>query len=169
MPSPARPTASRSGVAKIAVTAPGDPLPCGLAAQTCADQSGLLACIDDYYANDGACGTTTELATFPSFTALPPPNNYQADCFADSPPCTATATEVRAALDSAGNLLMPVDWSGVLVRNGNVPVPRLMRAQIKSPVPVSLEDAVFIGSYTPEGGKLPPIFEPQKDPTVTDP
>lgn len=160
---------TRAGPAKIAVSAPGDPLPCGLAAQSCGEQSGLLACIDDYFANDGACGTTTPLATFPSFTALPPPNNYQADCFADSPPCTATATEVRAALDSDGNLLMPVDWTGILVRNGAIPVPRLMRAQIKSPVPIRLEDAVFIGSYTPEGGKLPPIFEPQKDPTVSDP
>ena len=160
---------TRSGVAKIAVTAPGDALPCALATETCDEQSGLLACIDDYYANDGACGTSTELATFPSFTALPPPNNYQADCFADSPPCTATATEVRAAIDGDGNLLLPVDWSGVLVRNGGVPVPRLMRSQIKSPVPVTLDDPVFIGSYTPEGGKLPPIFEPQKDPSVTDP
>ncbi len=160
---------TRAGPAKIAVSSPGAPLPCGLATQTCGQQNGLRACIDDYFANDGACGTGTPLATFPSFTALPPPNNYQADCFADSPPCTATATEVRAALDADGNLLMPVDWTGVLVRNGNIPVPRLMRAQIKSPVPVSLDDAVFIGSYTPEGGQLPPIFEPQKDPTVDDP
>lgn len=160
---------TRAGPTKIAVSAPGQPLPCGLATQTCGAQVGLRACIDTYFANDGACGTSTPLATFPSFTALPPPNDYQADCFADSPPCTATATEVRAALDADGNLLMPVDWSGVLVRNGAIPVPRLMRAQIKSPVPLRLEDAVFVGSYTPEGGKLPPIFEPQKDPSVSDP
>jgi hypothetical protein len=47
-----------SGPAVIAVTQKTDPLPCQLATQTCAAQSGLLACVGDLYANDGACGTT---------------------------------------------------------------------------------------------------------------
>ncbi len=158
-----------AGQAKIAISPAGSPLPCGLATQTCGAQSGLLACIDGYYANDGNCGTGTQLATFPSFTALPPPNDYQADCFDDSPPCTASATEVRAALDSAGNLLTPFRWTGILVRDSGVPVPRLLQSRIKSPVPFSLSVPIYIGSYTPEGGLLPPIFEPQRDPNVMDP
>ncbi len=158
-----------AGPAKIAISAPGAALPCGLATQSCSTQSGLLACIDDYYANDGKCGTGTALATFPGFTALPPPNDYQGDCFDDSPPCTANATEVRAALDKDGNLLTPFQWGGILVRDAGVPVPRLLQSRIKSPVPFTLDDAIYIGSYTPEGGLLPPIFEPQRDPTVMDP
>jgi hypothetical protein len=159
-----------SGPVKIAVTAAGQPLPCGLATASCASTPGLTACIDEYFANDGACGTGVPLETFPTFTALPPPNDYAADCFRESPPCTALAEEVRAALDRDGNLLLPVNWQGILVRNAGVPVPRLLRTRIKSPLPFQAPDQVFFGSYTPGGGKLPPIFEPQFDPltAITD-
>ncbi len=155
-----------AGPAAIAVTAPGDALPCQLATNTCASQSGLIACVDDFFANDGACGTSVPNATFAHFTALPPPNNYQADCFKDDPPCDINAFgELRFAVDTAGNLLFPVGWQGVLVP-ANVPVPRLLRTRVKSPLPFRVPDQVFIGSFTPEGGKLPPIFEPQIDPTA---
>ena len=52
------PTDARTlaGPAAIAVSDPTVPLPCGLVAGTCAATSGLRACIDDYFANDGACG-----------------------------------------------------------------------------------------------------------------
>ena len=156
-----------AGPVKIAIspsTAPS--LPCGLAAQTCSAQTGLLACIDNYYANDGNCGSGTPLATFPSFTALPPPNDYQAVCFDDSPPCTATAQEVHAALDANGNLLTPFDWTGILVRDRGIPVPRLLNNRVRSPLQFTIDDPIYIGSFTPEGGELPPIFEPQRDSTV---
>ncbi len=155
-----------AGPARIGVTAPGDPLPCGLASAGCGAQSGLIACIDDYYANDGACGTGVPNATFPSFTALPPPNDFAAQCYSESPPCTATATEARGAVDSAGNLLLPCGWSGVLVDDVGVPVPRLLRVRIDPPVLFQAPDQVFLSSFTPEGGKLPPIFEPQIDPNA---
>ncbi len=154
-----------AGPVRIGVSAAGDPLPCGLATAGCTSQPGVLACIDDFFANDGACGTSVPDGTFPQFTALPPPNDYAADCFHEPGPCTASATEVRGALDGAGNLLVPIDWSRILVP-GSVPVPRLLRARLEAPVPVTMPDAVFLGSFTPEGGKLPPIFEPQLDPTV---
>jgi Tol biopolymer transport system component len=161
-----------SGPATIAVTAPGDALPCQLAADTCASQSNLIACVDDLFANDGACGAAVPNGTFPHFIALPPPNNYAADCFSDGPPpngpCNPTATELHAAVDGAGNLLIPVGWQGVLVP-GSVPVPRLLRTRLRPPVPFSIPDQVFLGSFSPEGGKLPPIFEPQIDPTSTNP
>jgi Tol biopolymer transport system component len=155
-----------SGPATIAVTDPSAPLPCQLATHTCASQSGLIACVDDFFANDGACGTSVPQGTFTHFTALPQPNNYQADCFTDSPPCSLSAMgELRFATDIQGNLLFPVDWQGVLVPS-NVPVPRLLHTQVKSPLPFRVPDQVFIGSFTPEGGKLPPIFEPQIDQTA---
>jgi hypothetical protein len=157
-----------TGPVTIAVTPQGAPLPCALASETCAEQTGLLACIDGLYANDGACGTTAPDALFPSFTALPVTNDYQADCFAGAPPCTATATEVRAALDAEGNLLMPFLWRGVLTSDQGLPVPRLVRFRTKSPLPFTVPGQVFLGSFTPEGGKLPPILEPQFDPTVAD-
>jgi Tol biopolymer transport system component len=155
-----------SGPATIAVTDPSDPLPCQLATNTCASRSGLIACVDNFFANDGACGTSVPHSTFTHFTALPQPNSYQADCFAESPPCNISAMgELRFATDIQGNLLFPVDWQGVLVPS-SVPVPRLLHTQVKSPLPFRVPDQVFIGSFTPEGGKLPPIFEPQIDQTA---
>ena len=75
---------------------------------------------------------------------------------------------MRVAVDAAGNLLMPVNWSGILVRNDNVPVPRLLRARLKSPLTFLTPPNVAFGSFTPEGARLPPIFEPEADATVTD-
>ncbi|MGH7787963.1 MAG: hypothetical protein ACRERC_13915, partial [Candidatus Binatia bacterium] len=152
-----------AGPATVAVSDAAAPLPCQLASAPCAGQAGLIACLDDLFANDGACGTTVTSGVFPHFTALPVPNDYRADCFAAAPPCAATASELRAAVDRAGNLLMPMQWSGILVPSA-VPVPRLLRAVIASPLPFALPDQVFLGSFTPEGGKLPPIFEPLLDP-----
>jgi hypothetical protein len=76
----------------------------------------------------------------------------------------------RAALDAAGNLLIPMGWGGVLVADGGVPVPRLIRTRIASPLPFQVPDQVFLHSFTPEGGLLPPILEPQLAPSgaVTD-
>ncbi|MBY0276359.1 hypothetical protein K2Z84_13520 [Candidatus Binatia bacterium] len=158
-----------SGPTAIAVTPKAAPLPCQLATQACSAQSGLLACVDELYANDGACGTTARHAVFSHFTALPLPNDFASDCFADAPPCTATATEVRAAVDLDGNLLLPMAWQGVLTRDQGLPVPRLIRTRLESPLPLVIPDQVFLDSYSPEGGELPPILEPQLDPTVVDP
>ena len=85
------------------------------------------------------------------------------------PPCTATATAVRGALDAAGNAIFPMSWAGVLAQNVDAPVPRLMRTRLASPLPFKIPDQVFLGSFTPEGGLLPPILEPQLDPTVLTP
>jgi hypothetical protein len=156
-----------SGPAAIAVSLATDPvLPCNLAATECIDQTGLVACIDRYFANDGACGNIVPHGTFNHFTAMPQPNNYAADCFrenaSDDGPCNPTAAELRLALDIDGNLLMPVAWQGVLIP-GKHPFPRLVRGRFHTPLPLRVPDQVFLGSFTPEGGKLPPIFEPNLD------
>lgn len=157
-----------SGPAAIAVSTAADALPCGLATASCASQIGLRACVDAIFTNDGGCGTAIPHRTFPHFTALPVPNDYQADCFDEAPPCGNSGQSLRVAADSAGNLLLPVSWSGVIVPS-RVPVPRLLRATIRSPLDFALPDQVFVGSYTAEGGKLPPIFEPVVDPGATPP
>ncbi len=154
-----------AGPTAIAVTKVGDPLPCGIATSTCANTSGPLACVDELFVEDGACGTTAPNEVFPTFTALPNPNVYAAACFGESPPCDGSATSIRSAVDAAGNLLTPYLWQGVLVRDAGVPVPRLLRARFASPVPITIPDQVFLGSFTPEGGRLPPILEPQADPS----
>lgn len=153
-----------AGPATVAVTAAGDPLPCGLAAGTCTGQAGVLACVDTFFANDVSCGTVNVNPIFPHFTALPPPNDYQADCVNEMPPCTDLETELRFALDSEGNVLLPIDWEGTLIRDGPVPVPRLMRGTLG--LGFEVPGASFLASFTPEGGELAPIFEPQNDPTV---
>lgn len=158
-----------SGPATIAVTPAGTPLPCGLATATCGSQSGLLACIDDLYSADGTCQPNVD-ETFGHFTALPQANDYSSVCFADSPvPCDPSATELRGTVDAAGNLLLPFNWQGILVNDAGIPVPRLLRGTLRSPLGFNIPDAVFLASYTPEGAKLPPIFEPTADPSVTDP
>ena len=49
----------------------------------------------------------------------------------------------------------------------SIPVPRLMRATIRSPVgAIPAPSQAFLASYTPEGGLLPPIFVPQVDLTA---
>src|SRR6185295_14804809 len=66
------------GPVKIAI----GPVPvCELADESCSEQSGLFACIDTFYGKDGNCGQGTPLGSFPSFTALPPPNDYHTVCF----------------------------------------------------------------------------------------
>src|SRR6185436_85677 len=143
-------------------------LPCGLASSTCAQDAatlGLIGCVDQLFARDGTCDPTPD-PTFMDFTALPPPSDYQASCFSESPPCTATADETRLTLDRDGNLLVPVYWQGVIVKDGDQPVPRLLRATIAPPVPVTIPGPVFVSSLTTEGQRLPPIFEPQTDPTT---
>src|SRR5262249_18619791 len=58
---------------------------------------------------------------------------------------------------------------------GSVPVPRLLHTETRAPIPFQIPEQVFVGSYTPEGGLLPPIFEPlipatpNADPTVVTP
>jgi len=153
-----------AGPVAIAVSDPAAPLPCGVATTTCAGQSGLDACVDRLYATDGSCGTAVPNGSFTHFTALPPANEYASTCIGELPPCTATGSSLRMAVDAGGNLLIPFNWENVLVRQGTVPVPRLLKATLVAPF--TLPGRSFVGSLTPEGGRLAPIFEPQDDPTT---
>jgi hypothetical protein len=106
-----------TGPVAIAVSPLGSPLPCALATAPCAEVGApavavgaprVVACVDDLRKANGTCDATPH-EVFQTFTALPPPNDYQALCVDPSPPCTGTAGEVHFTLDRAGNVLVPVD------------------------------------------------------------
>lgn len=154
-----------TGSASIAVTGRAQALPCGLARRGCADEPGLIACIDDLFALDASCDASVD-GVFPHFTALPPANDYQALCTTPDPPCTGLSNELRFTIDRAGNALIPMSWRGILVGDA-VPVARTLRATTRFPAfpdhpnPILIPDASVLGSYSAEGVKLPPIFDPQ--------
>lgn len=157
---------SLTGPTRIAVTKTDSPLPCNLLTESCESQpAGAVACIDSLYAANGTCDRE-EHDTFATFTALPAANDYSALCTSPSPPCTGEAVEMRLAVDARGNLLLPVDWSGVLLGDG-VPIARLLRGSSTlaafpdRPGPINLPTRAHLASYSPQGGKLPPIFDPQ--------
>ncbi len=157
-----------AGPAAIAVTAQGEPLPCSLATTSCRGMTTVAACVDELYAIDGTCGDTPH-PQFTSFTALPPPNSYQDLCAIPNPPCTGRATEIRFTTDRDGNLLLPMDWRGILLGD-RIPIARLLRGSSAFPAfpnsaePIRIPDLSFLHSYAPEGGSLPPIFEPRANP-----
>lgn len=158
-----------AGPLRIAIATLDDPEPvrCSLATASCAQQPGLRACIDEIFAEDGTCGFAPE-TTFSHFTALPAPNDYQALCSAPSPPCTGTQIDqgLHVAVDRDGNLLLPMDWRGVLV-DPTFPIARLLRGQSTiaafagGEAPIRLTSNASLSSFAPEGNRLPPIFEPQ--------
>ncbi len=161
-----------TGPAALAVSLAAAPLPCEIAETSCASLDGALACVDELLATNGTCDDAPH-PTFSHFTALPPPNDYKAVCTDPRPSCTGTATELRLTVDTAGHLLIPMNWAGVLLRPG-VPVARLVRGSTTVEAfpglaePLRLPNQDLLSSFSPQGGRLPPIFEPQLDPAAPD-
>ncbi len=173
---PAADGATFSGPATIAVKdhrfSSGNLAACELVDRSCTkaieEGSSFVACIDEFFELDGTCRKGTQYIdpTFGHFTALPPANDFQALC---SPPlpCTGTATEFRFTTDDAGNVLIPMDWRGILVRHNGEPVPRLVGGsaivQRFKGVPMVLSNLPeeSLSSFTLQGASLPPIFVPQ--------
>lgn len=166
-----------AGPATIAVTSSAAAVPCGLAAARCADSlgtAGMIACIDEIYAAEGVCQTEITGRIFPAFTALPPPNDYRRLCTDPVAVCAGDAPELRFSTDSDGNLLVPVDWTSVLVSDElGVPVPRIIDASTaldRYPLvdaadphePVRIPNEDFVDSYTVFGRLLPPVFDVQR-------
>ena len=119
----------------FAVTPVTAELPFGLASARCADTSGLVACVDELYAQDGTCETGPAHIDpiFGHLTALPPANDFQALCSTEQTECTGAASELRFTVDAAGNALVPMDWRGVLLRPDGIPVPRLVTGNTDFP------------------------------------
>src|SRR5262249_39055853 len=63
------------------------------------------------------------------------------------------------------------DWRGILLGQG-VPIARLLSgsttvdASLRIHAPIRIPSNAFLHSYSPEGGLLPPIFDPQSDPSA---
>src|SRR5262249_43786935 len=95
-------------------------------------------------------------------------------CTDPTPPCDPVANrELRLTLDERGNMLVPMDWSGVILAPNAVPVARLVRGSSTvaafedSGQPIRVPSTNLLASFSPTGAKLPPTFDPQNDPTVT--
>lgn len=147
-----------TGPTRIAVTPSSEPLPC--AAQSCATEESLTACIDDLYTDVGSCDTSVPGAVFRRFIALPPPNVYRDECVEEEPPCPAMPTEdrLRFALDERGNALLPFVWDGIREVLDDQPIARLVEAQFA--LPNAFPGASFLSSHAPDGRGLAPVFEP---------
>ncbi|MEO8604799.1 MAG: hypothetical protein ABI629_19675, partial [bacterium] len=158
-----------TGPLTIAVSRRDDALPCELASTPCRAQPGLVACIDELFRVDGTCDQAPN-ELFTHFTALPPPNDYQALC-TEGPNCTGEVAELQFTVDADGNVLAPIRWSGVLVSD-KLDLARLVRGSASIPAfadgaaPLRVPSRSLLHSYSPEGGLLPPIFEPQRDPAA---
>jgi hypothetical protein len=163
-----------TGPATVVVTPSTDPLPFGLASARCADTAGLVACVDELYADNGTCDTdASDIApVFGHFVGLPPANDFSQLCEPNGNECSGLGTELRATVDAAGHALIPVDWRAVLLRPNGIPVGRLVRGTTEipaftgDPTLASIPGQSFLGSYAPGGQKLPPIFTPIADPAA---
>lgn len=149
-----------TGPVTIAISGATDPVPCGIS--DCATGSGsLIACVDRFFANTGSCSADIPARTFPSFTALPPPNTYRDLCDGETPPCDAnpSETELRMAIDAGGNALVPFLWDGVRAQLDGQPAARLVQADLD--LPIDFPGTSFVSSHGPDGRRLSPVFEPQ--------
>jgi hypothetical protein len=184
VPGALSPDSTETGPSKIIVDLQGAPLPTTLADARCAEVIAggarpSIACIDDLFETDGTCFTETENLhrRFANFTALPIPNDFAAMCTPDSPdsPCLGLQPDVRFTIDARGNVLAPVDWSGVLFEGttdeGFLP-PQLVSffTSIGSGLPSPPGELIripestgFLSSQTYQGKELPPIFDPLSD------
>ena len=149
----------------------------------CADAigsvQGMVACVDELFQLDGTCRRDPQFIdpVFGHFTALPPPNRFVDVCINAGDPtltCNSSQQDVQVTTDTAGNLLIPMDWRGALVRDAaGLPVARLVAAsttvqtQSGNAEPFRLPGQSFLASFSPEGALLPPIFVPQLDQTAT--
>ncbi|MEO2137719.1 MAG: hypothetical protein ABGY28_09725 [bacterium] len=162
-----------AGPARIVVThATTDTWTCSNISTDCANygSSDVAACVDSLYTDDGSCNTTTNHDVFPSFVGLPHTNDFAQLCTPEDPtdlndPCTESENEVVMAVDEDGNLLIPVDWTNILI-DGEVPTPILLNGASAidnysgSGDPVVLPNEDFVDSYTLEGAILPPVLSP---------
>lgn len=162
-----------TGPTTIAVADATAPVPCDLTSVPCSAHLDLAACIDTLSPEDGACDPVPD-RLFPGFTALPPANDYATTCTSPMPPCLGTRSDLQFTIDRAGNLLLPMDWRGVLVRGDTVPVPRVLRGVTSleafpgGGVPLRLPATGGALAFSLDGRILPPLFDPQVDQTAAD-
>lgn len=165
-----------AGPARVVVLPQNAPIQCDLVHAPCSPGPYIMACVDELFEIDGTCEATPDHrnATFGSFTALPPANDYQNACTTPDSPCTGLTEELRFTTDHEGNVLLPMDYGGVLVDFEGVHVPRILRGSTHLPAfsgagagSVRIPSSGFLSSYSMQGHRLPPLFTPLADPTAS--
>ena len=154
-----------SGPLTIAVTPVAAPLPCGLVAQHCRD----LAPRHHHRLHRRAlrrrravlCHRGAGIALRPSHRAAATERLPIRAGVSSQPPCTATASNMRLAVDADGDLLLPMGWTGVLADDNGVPVPRILRATWAAPIQTLAPG--LVGTFNVYGVQLPPVFESRID------
>lgn len=102
-----------------------------------------------------ACADRVPEAVFGHFVVLPPANPFVA---------LEQGTRALATLDGGGNLLVPIDFRGVIGGDPALPLFRLLSANALvpafsgSPDPIRIPDARFVRSFTTRGRPIPPIL-----------
>jgi hypothetical protein len=159
----------------------------GLATTSCRNfqLSGLFACIDELFANDGApCAPNPPIhPDFAAVTALPSQNNFRKMCTKNTPDkapplCGGHTTDpdsINYTLDVSGNVLLNMDWHDIIhgiARNPNSP--RQLQGSVDATPPnigagVSIPSERFLESFNKFGVTFapPPTFRPGALPGVT--
>jgi Tol biopolymer transport system component len=93
-----------------------------------------------------ACEADAAEDVFGKFTVLPAPNRL----------ATPGIPEFLGAVDGNGNLLIPIDFSGVLVAEAGDPVATIL--EISTPATSVIPDSRFLSAYNAFGRPVPPLL-----------
>jgi len=178
------PESPLTGPLTIAVTCAKDGPPCKLANKTCKQVVGSpfsfsaspkpAFCLDEIYSiASGTCNVGERHESFPSFTALPPENDFRVVCTDDKglePECKGSiSSRLSFALDLRGDVLIPLYWEKVLkppvgTRARLVSASTAFPSEKNATTRIQVPREHFTESYTRRGARLPALFEPQVSP-----
>lgn len=106
-----------------------------------------------------ACNEQQPEPVFGQLTVLPEPNS-----FADL--ASGAQTSVRATLDGGGNLLVPLDYSGVLPSGAGSALFRILQATAdvdaftaQPGLPIRVPAATYVRAFSLSGRPIPPVLE----------
>ncbi len=164
---------AHGGPTGVAVTSRTADPPCReLAAKTCLEalppqyQPGTSwhACVDELYTQDLTCKFDPRDATFGHLTLLPKWNNSRQTCFFEPGYCTSAEEELRFAVDSDRNILIPMFWQDDLSKCTS-PCGFPVRGDLVAPTNRwialpnnSNQKNPLLKSFSPEGFPLDPLF-----------
>jgi hypothetical protein len=139
----------RAGQVRLAATS-GSDIPCALTTTTCTALSPQPhVCIDDLVSTPTGAPRTV--------TALPPPNDFSKLCTAAPgtlPPCAGGGTDLVLALDSRGDLNIPMDWGRIVQDSSNhdcveapaAPPCKQRDVKARTPVPAVTSAPIHVGN-----------------------
>ena len=132
-----------------------------------------------FYASDGTCASNVANAhrNFPGLTALAVAERLPADLhrLASLRAVQQLADDdVQFTTDADGNVVVPIDWRGILVQPRTLPIPRLVQltssiaaftgappeADQTPGAPVAVPGQGFLQSFSPKGLRVDPLLTP---------